>query len=106
MRKIQIKSLQTRIWICYIFLDFYATELKLSEIEEQTVAFAMNRKKLFWVSKFWAAVLNVSLSVRNFTEIQGLFPEKLMLFLQKPYIIVNLHLSTYQIWKNIMGHIK
>ena len=32
--KIQTKHLQTRIWICYILLDFYATELKLSEIEK------------------------------------------------------------------------
>ena len=34
MLKIQTKILQTRIWIYYIFLDFYAAELRLSEIEE------------------------------------------------------------------------
>ena len=34
MTKIETKILQIRIWICYIFLDFYATELKFSEIEE------------------------------------------------------------------------
>ena len=34
MCKITTKTLQTRIWVYYIFLDFYATELKLPEIEE------------------------------------------------------------------------
>ena len=42
----------------------------------------MNRKKLFGVSKFWAVTLNVyiSLSVHNFFEILGPFPEKCMFF--------------------------
>lgn len=48
MHKIQTKILQTRIRICYILLDFYATELKFSETEEWTVTVVMN-KKLFWV---------------------------------------------------------
>ena len=34
MLKIQTKIFQTRIWLYYIFLDFYAAELRLSEIEE------------------------------------------------------------------------
>ena len=34
MRKIEINISQTRILICYTFLDFYATELKFSQIEE------------------------------------------------------------------------
>ena len=45
MQKKQTKIFQTRICICYIFLDFYAKELKLSEIKEWTVTFVMNRKK-------------------------------------------------------------
>ena len=36
----------------YIFVDFYATELRLSEIEEKTVNFVMNKRNLIWVSKF------------------------------------------------------
>ena len=40
-------------------------------------------KKLFGVSKFWAAILNVSLSVQNFIEIQGPFPKKCMFFSSK-----------------------
>ena len=96
-----------RIWICYIFIyfhDFYAAKLKLSEIEEWAVNFVMNRKKRFWVSKFSAAILNVSFSVRNFIKIQGPFPKKCMFFFKSHwYIIGNLHFSTYQIWKNILG---
>ena len=43
----------------------------------------MNRKNLFGMSKFWAAILSMSLSVRKFTEIQGPFPKNCMFFSSK-----------------------
>ena len=105
MCKIQTKILQNRIWIWYIFLDFYATEPKLSEIEEWTVNFVMNRKKLFfgcqtfelisWMRLFQSTIL---------PRFRVNFPKIAWFFLQKQYTVVKLHFSTYQIWKNIMGH--
>ena len=45
----------------------------------------MNNKKktLFWVSKLWIAILNVSFLARDFTEIQGPFSKKHILFSSK-----------------------
>ena len=74
MYRIQTKTLQTRIWICYILLDFYATEL--SEIASLGVK-----------------ILSCHLIFRLH------FPKKHFFFLQEPYIIVNVHLSNYQTWK-------
>ena len=90
-KKCRPRFYRLRIWICYIFVyfhDFYAAKLKLLEIEEWVVNFVMNRKNLFWVSKFWAFILNVSFSVRNFIKIQGVgpFPKKHMFFFQEPLI--------------------
>ena len=112
-KKCRPRFYRLRIWICYIFVyfhDFYAAKLKLLEIEEWVVNFVMNRKNLFWVSKFWAFILNVSFSVRNFIKIQGVgpFPKKYMFFFSRA---IDTLLETFiflltKFEKNILGHIE
>ena len=47
MRKKEINISQTRIWICYTFLDFYATELKFYKLKNRL-------ELLWWIKKtFW-----------------------------------------------------
>ena len=106
-KKEQTRILQTRIWICYIFHDFYAIDRKLSEIEEWTVTFVMNRKKLcLGVETLSCHLKCVFFSPKFYRDSGSISQKRLFFFLQKPYIIGNLHLFTYQIWKNILGHIK
>ena len=103
---IHTKILQIRIWICYlnIFLDFYTTELKLSEIEEWSVNSVMDRKNVFGCRKFqlpsWVSLFRSTI----LPKFRVHFPRNARLFLQKWYMFVKLKFSTYQIWKNIMGH--
>ena len=92
IHKIQTKILQTRISICCIFLDFYVTELKLSEIEEWTflgvIIFRRHLESIFFSLKFYQNL--------------GSIPQKTHASFSKAIHQWKSHLSLYQISKNIL----
>ena len=102
IHKIQTKILQTRISICCIFLDFYVTELKLSEIEEWTVTFVMNRKKTFLGVIIFRRHLESTFFSLKFYRNLGSIPQKTHASFSKAIHQWKSHLSLYQISKNIL----
>ena len=90
LHKIQTKILQTRFWVCHIFFDFYATELKLSEIKEYTVTSVMNRKNNFLGVKILSCHLECVFFVPKFYQDLGSISQKMHAYFQKPYIVNHL----------------